>query len=103
MRLFADLLEHNSDHYVCLELGKIIYSAKKPGSESEYSTCIYCADIQTLDTIILNEDRTEAFYSWGDGYIYYPAWINGDGRSVPIFCRILPDGTGWEDVSWMFY
>ena len=99
----ADLLEHNSDHYVCLELGKIIYSAKKPGSESEYSTCIYCAHIQTLDTIILNEDRTEAFYSWGDGYIYYPAWINGDGRSVPIFCRILPDGTGWEDVSWMFY
>ena len=34
---------------------------------------------------------------------YYPSSIDKDGRGVRIFCRIRPDGSGWEDVSWMFY
>ena len=96
----AYLLEH-SDHYVCLEAGKIIYATRSPGSSVESNLCICSADIQTLETMILNEDDVDVFYSWGDGYIYYPAWVKGGG-GIRMFCRILPDGTGWEDVSWMF-
>lgn len=85
------------DFYVCEELGKLVHT------KYDSKRGIYCTDIDTLDTILLNSDRTEVFYSWGDGYIYYPTSINEGGRGVRAFCRIRPDGTGWEDVSWMFY
>lgn len=90
----GELLRDNGYDYVCMELNKIVYGA-------DYSIC--ATDIQTLDTVVLNKDSAEVFYSWGDGYIYYPTWVSQNGHGVRVFCRILPDGTGWEDVSWMFY
>lgn len=88
---------NSGDYYVCTELGKVFHS------KNESVRGIYCTDMDNFDTVQLNLDRTEVFYSWGDGYIYYPTSIDKDGRGVRIFCRIQPDGTGWEDVSWMFY
>lgn len=92
------------DFYVCEELGKVVHTKYEyDSSQCIYPRGIYCTDIESHDTITLNSDLTEVFYSWGDGYIYYPASINKGGRGVRAFCRIRPDGTGWEDVSWMFY
>lgn len=85
------------DWYICEELRQMVHT--KYDSERG----IYCTDMNTFDTVKLNGDRTEVFYSWGDGYIYYPTSVDRDGRGVRVFCRIRPDGTDWEDVSWMFY
>lgn len=91
-------LEFNAEsYYVCAELGKVVYAVKESGRT------VYCTDTETFDTVRLNSDWTEVFYSWGDGYIYYPTSVDKDGRGVRVFCRIRPDGTDWEDVSWMFY
>lgn len=93
----SDLEFNAENYYVCAELDKVVYSVK----ESERT--VYCTDIETFDTVRLNSDWTEVFYSWGDGYIYYPTSVDKDGRGVRTFCRIKPDGSAWEDVSWMFY
>lgn len=58
----------------------------------------YGADIESFKSDRLNGDEAEEFYSWNDGYIYY--WTRID--KIQTLCRILPDGSGWEAVNWMF-
>lgn len=42
----------------------------------------------------LNDDRAWQVYAIGDGYVYYAC--------NSVYYRIKIDGTGWEDVSWMY-
>lgn len=61
--------------------------------------------------ITINSDQgIRDIVLWGDGYIYYTAYrdfagsytYNLDERLRPVQYRIKPDGSGFEDVSWMY-
>ena len=55
---------------------------------------------ESENIVILNQDSTcfgNGITSPGDGYLYYVA--SGNFSEDEIFCRMLPDGSGWENIS----
>ena len=84
-----ELWKSGKDHHVCQEYNTVVYI---------HDESIYGAEIESFESDRLNGDEAKEFYSWNDGYIYY--WTRID--KIQTLCRILPDGSGWEAVNWMF-
>lgn len=69
--------------------------------------CVVDMDDYSIRNI--NNDRgIEKIVCWGDGYIYYNASeVSGDWSYSPkdgnvVRYRVKPDGSGFEDVYWMY-